>query len=63
MMIALLVDDHGFIIVTAMDDTVADMYDIFPVNACFALQVIEEMRKGTGVVFDIGNFFLLCFAS
>lgn len=62
MVIALLIDDYGLVVVAPVDNTMTHMYDIRPVNAGFVLEVIEEMRKGTGMIFHTRSFFLLDFA-
>ena len=62
-LIALRVDDHRLIEVTAMYDTVADVNNGFPAYLALVLQVIEEVSERRSMVLDTVHRLLLHLAS
>ena len=46
-MICFLCDNDGFEIIPAMHDPVADVDNLFSVDTCFGLQVVQKVCKGT----------------
>lgn len=60
--VALRGDGHGLQIISPVDDTMTDVDDLRAVYVSFLLEVVQEMREGSGVVVDGFNGFLLGFA-
>ncbi len=58
-MIALLVDNHGFEVISPVDYPMAYMYDLFSLDTHRFLKMVEKMSKGRSVVSDFLNRGLL----
>ena len=59
--VALLGDDDWLEVVSPVHDTMTDVYDLGPVDACLPLETVKEVRKRSCVVLDTLDRFINAF--